>query len=307
MITGELKNKVDGIWDIFWSNGVSNPLTVIEQLTYLMFIKILDDNETRREADAAAFDEELDDPTFDADHQNCRWSIFRNYEPEAMFENMVQNVFPFIKNDLVADDNAAFAKYMKDATFLVSNARTLTRIVAKLDEIDLGNKDIMGDVYEYLLSKLETSGQNGQFRTPRHIIRMMAELMEPTPDDVICDPAMGSAGFICAAAAYIKERYSAELMDASVMQRFQTTMFTGHDTDSTMMRIGAMNLMLHGVDAPNITQSTRFRKTTTYAMPTRSSWRTRRSRAAWTRKPSRRTCARLPPPPKPSCCSWRCS
>ena len=254
MITGELKNKVDGIWDIFWSNGVSNPLTVIEQLTYLMFIKILDDNETRREADAAAFDEELDDPTFDADHQNCRWSIFRNYEPEDMFDNMVQNVFPFIKNDLVADDNAAFAKYMKDATFLVSNARTLTRIVAKLDEIDLGNKDIMGDVYEYLLSKLETSGQNGQFRTPRHIIRMMADLMEPTPDDIICDPAMGSAGFICAAAAYIKEHYSAELMDASVMQRFQTTMFTGHDTDSTMMRIGAMNLMLHGVETPNITQ-----------------------------------------------------
>lgn len=254
MITGELKNKVDGIWDIFWSNGVSNPLTVIEQLTYLMFIKILDDNETRREADAAAFDEELDDPTFDANHQNCRWSIFRNYEPEDMFDNMVQNVFPFIKNDLVADENAAFAKYMKDATFLVSNARTLTRIVAKLDEIDLSNKDIMGDVYEYLLSKLDTSGQNGQFRTPRHIIRMMAELMEPTPDDVICDPAMGSAGFICAAAAYIKERYSTELMDASVMQRFQTTMFTGHDTDSTMMRIGAMNLMLHGVEAPNITQ-----------------------------------------------------
>lgn len=254
MITGELKNKVDGIWDIFWSNGVSNPLTVIEQLTYLMFIKILDDNETRREADAALFDETLDDPTFDAEHQNCRWSVFRNYEPEAMFSNMLQNVFPFIKNDLVADDNAAFAKYMKDATFLVSNARTLTRIVAKLDEIDLGNKDIMGDVYEYLLSKLETSGQNGQFRTPRHIIRMMAELMEPTPDDIICDPAMGSAGFICAAAAYIKEHYSAELMDASVMQRFQTTMFTGHDTDSTMMRIGAMNLMLHGVDAPNITQ-----------------------------------------------------
>jgi len=254
MITGELKNKVDGIWDIFWSNGVSNPLTVIEQLTYLMFIKILDDNETRREADAALFDETLDDPTFDAEHQNCRWSVFRNYEPEAMFGNMLQNVFPFIKNDLVADENAAFAKYMKDATFLVSNARTLTRIVAKLDEIDLGNKDIMGDVYEYLLSKLETSGQNGQFRTPRHIIRMMAELMEPTPDDIICDPAMGSAGFICAAAAYIKEHYSAELMDASVMQRFQTTMFTGHDTDSTMMRIGAMNLMLHGVEAPNITQ-----------------------------------------------------
>ena len=143
---------------------------------------------------------------------------------------------------------------MKDATFLVSNPRTLTRIVEKLEEIDLSNKDIMGDVYEYLLSKLATSGQNGQFRTPRHIIRMMVELMAPTPDDVICDPAMGSAGFICAAAQYLKENYEAELMREDVQRRFQTTMFTGHDTDSTMMRIGAMNMMLHGVEAPNITQ-----------------------------------------------------
>lgn len=254
MITGELKNKVDGIWDIFWSNGVSNPLTVIEQLTYLMFIKILDDNETRRESDAALFGEELDDPTFDADHQDCRWSVFRNYEPDTMFDNMQQKVFPFIKNDLAADKDAAFAKYMKDAAFVLSNARALTKIVDKLEEIDLSNEDIMGDVYEYLLSKLSTAGQNGQFRTPRHIISMMAELMRPTPEDTICDPAMGSAGFICAAAAYIKEHYAIELLDAEVADRFQTTMFTGHDTDSTMMRIGAMNMMLHGVDAPNITQ-----------------------------------------------------
>lgn len=254
MVTGELKNKVDGIWDIFWSNGVTNPLTVIEQLTYLMFIKRLDDDETRKEADAAFFGEELDDPVFDANHQNCRWSVFRNYEPDAMFDNMQQKVFPFIKNDLVSDKDAAFAKYMKDATFVLSNARALTKIVDKLEEIDITDKDIMGDVYEYLLSKLSTAGQNGQFRTPRHIISMMAELMRPTPDDTICDPAMGSAGFICAAAAYIKEHYAEALLNAEVSNRFQTTMFSGHDTDSTMMRIGAMNMMLHGVDAPNITQ-----------------------------------------------------
>lgn len=254
MITGELKNKVDGIWDIFWSNGVSNPLTVIEQLTYLMFIKILDDNETRREADAAAFDEELDDPTFDADHQNCRWSIFRNYEPEAMFDNMVQNVFPFIKNDLATSKDAAFAKYMDSATFLVGDARTLTRIVDKLEEIDLDNRDIMGDVYEYMLAKLATSKQNGQFRTPRHIINMMTDLMEPTPEDIVCDPAMGSAGFICAAVQYVKEHYASQLLDTRVSNRFQSSMFTGHDTDPTMMRIGAMNLMLHGVNNPNITR-----------------------------------------------------
>ena len=254
MITGELKTKVDGIWDIFWSNGVSNPLTVIEQLTYLMFIKILDDNETRREKNAELLGESVANPIFDAEHQNCRWHIFRNYEPDAMYENMVQNVFPFIKGELGSNKDTAFAKYMKDAILVVSNARTLTRIVDKLEEIDLSNKDIMGDVYEYLLSKLATSGQNGQFRTPRHIIKMMVELMRPTPEDTICDPAMGSAGFICMAAQYIKDHYKTELMRADVQQRFQTTMFTGHDTDSTMMRIGAMNMMLHGVEAPNISQ-----------------------------------------------------
>ncbi len=254
MITGELKTKVDGIWDIFWSNGVSNPLTVIEQLTYLMFIKILDDNETRREKNAELLGESVANPIFDAEHQNCRWHIFRNYEPDAMYENMVQNVFPFIKDELGSSKDTAFAKYMKDAILVVSNARTLTRIVDKLEEIDLSNKDIMGDVYEYLLSKLATSGQNGQFRTPRHIIKMMVNLMQPTPEDTICDPAMGSAGFICMAAQYIKDHYKTELMRANVQQRFQTTMFTGHDTDSTMMRIGAMNMMLHGVEAPNISQ-----------------------------------------------------
>lgn len=254
MITGEYKNKVDGIWDIFWSNGVTNPLTVIEQLTYLMFIKTLDDNELNKEAIAAMLDEPVANPTFDADHQICRWSVFRNYEPQAMFDNMLQKVFPFIKNELGGSEDTAFARYMKDATFVVSNARTLTRIVEKLEEIDLSDKDIMGDVYEYLLSKLAASGTNGQFRTPRHIIKMMVELMKPTPDDIICDPAMGSAGFICGAAQYLKENYASELMETDVQQRFQTTMFTGHDTDSTMMRIGAMNMMLHGVEAPNITQ-----------------------------------------------------
>ena len=252
MITGELKTKVDGIWDIFWSNGVSNPLTVIEQLTYLMFIKILDDNETRRERNAELLGESVANPIFDADHQNCRWHIFRNYEPDAMYENMVQNVFPFIKDELGSSKDTAFAKYMKDAILVVSNARTLTRIVDKLEEIDLSNKDIMGDVYEYLLSKLAASGQNGQFRTPRHIIKMMVDLMQPTPEDTICDPAMGSAGFICMAAQYIKDHYKTELMRADVQQRFQTTMFTGHDTDSTMMRIGAMNMMTHGIDNPYI-------------------------------------------------------
>ena len=180
MITGELKNKIDGIWDIFWSSGMTNPLTVIEQITYLMFIKILDDNELRKEANAAAFDMEVVDPTFDANHQNCRWHIFRHYDADNMYRNMTDNVFPFIKNELHAGKDTTFAKYMKDALFLVPTARVLLRVVDALDSLDLNNKDIMGDVYEYLLSQIAQSGTNGQFRTPRHIIKMMVDLMQPS-------------------------------------------------------------------------------------------------------------------------------
>ena len=253
MITGELKNKIDGIWDIFWSSGMTNPLSVIEQITYLMFIKILDDNEVKKEANAATFDMPVADPVFDAEHQNCRWHIFRNYEAEAMFTNMTEKVFPFIKNDLSAGKDTAFARYMKDAIFLMPNARVLVRVIDALDELDLNNKDIMGDVYEYLLSQMATSGTNGQFRTPRHIIRMMTELMQPTLEDNICDPAMGSAGFICEAARYVTDNYKSELMKKENKKHYTTTMFSGFDTDQTMLRIGAMNMMLHGVEAPNIT------------------------------------------------------
>ena len=218
-----------------------------------MFIKILDDNELRKESNAAAFDMEVVDPTFDKEHQNCRWHIFRNYDADAMYKNMVDNVFPFIKNELHAGKDTAFAKYMKDAIFIVPTARILVKVVDALDSLDLNNKDIMGDVYEYLLSQIAQSGTNGQFRTPRHIINMMVELMQPSLDDKICDPAMGSAGFICSAAQYISDHYANELMKTENKKHYTTTMFTGFDTDQTMLRIGAMNMMLHGVEAPNIT------------------------------------------------------
>ena len=252
MITGELKNKIDGIWDIFWSSGMTNPLTVIEQITYLMFIKILDDNEVRKEANAVAFDMEVVDPIFDAEHQNCRWSKFRHFESEAMFKNMTDNVFPFIKEELSAGKDTAFAKYMKDALFLVPTPRVLVKVVTALDSLDMNNKDIMGDVYEYLLSQIAQSGTNGQFRTPRHVIKMIVDLMRPSISDTICDPAMGSAGFITCAAQYITDNYSTELMKGENKKHYTTTMFAGFDTDQTMLRIGAMNMMLHGVEAPNI-------------------------------------------------------
>lgn len=187
MITGELRNKIDGIWDIFWSSGMTNPLSVIEQITYLMFIKILDDNELRKEANAAAFDMPVLDPTFDDAHQNCRWSNFKHYEAESMFKNMTECVFPFIKEELHSGKDTAFAKYMKDAIFMVPTAHVLVKVVDALDDLDLNNKDIMGDVYEYLLSQIAQSGTNGQFRTPRHIIKMMVDLMQPTVEDTICE------------------------------------------------------------------------------------------------------------------------
>lgn len=252
MITGELRNKIDGIWDIFWASGLTNPLTVIEQVTYLMFIKILDDNELKKEANAAAFDMPVVDPIFDEQHQMCRWSKFKHLDADTMFKNMTENVFPFIKEGLHSGKDTAFAKYMKDALFMVPSARVLVKVVDALDDLDLNNKDIMGDVYEYLLSQIAQSGTNGQFRTPRHIIKMMVELMQPTLKDNICDPAMGSAGFICAAAQYVSEHYASELMKAENKKHYTNDMFTGFDTDQTMLRIGAMNMMLHGVEAPNI-------------------------------------------------------
>ena len=252
MITGELKNKIDGIWDIFWSSGMTNPLSVIEQITYLMFIKILDDNEIKKEKNAALFDEEVVDPIFDQEHQNCRWNVFKQYEPEAMYNNMINNVFPFIKEGLPGGKDTAFSKYMENAIFQIPTARVLVKVVDALNDLDLNNKDIMGDVYEYLLSQIAQSGTNGQFRTPRHIINMMVELMKPSLDDVICDPAMGSAGFITQSANYIMNHYSKELLNQKNLEHYKNTMFTGFDTDQTMLRIGAMNMMLHGVEAPNI-------------------------------------------------------
>ncbi len=252
MMTGELKTKIENIWDIFWSSGMTNPLTIVEQITYLLFIKIIDDNELKKESIAAAFEIEVADPTFDSEHQNCRWHNFRHYEADSMYKNMMDEVFPFIKGGLGNGKDTSYAKYLKDALFLVPSARVLTRVVDALDSLDMNNKDIMGDVYEVLLSQMAQSGKNGQFRTPRHIIKMMVELAKPNLDDEICDPAMGSAGFLCSAVQYIQENYATELMKTENKKKFSTTMFTGFDTDQTMLRIGAMNMMLHGVEEPNI-------------------------------------------------------
>lgn len=252
MITGELKNKINGVWDILFAAGLSNPVQAIEQITYLMFIKLLDDNEIVKEKNAAVFDEKVENPIFDEDHQNCRWHIFKNYDPDTMFKNMNNNVFPFIKTGLPIGKDTAFSKYIQDVMFMIPNALVLDKIVGVLDELDLNNKDVMGDVYEELLSQTNSSGKMGAFRTPRHIIEMIVDLMGPTLEDTICDPAMGTAGFLCGAAKYIKIHYEKELLNSAKQKHFKKEMFYGFDTQASMVGIGAMNLMLHDVEEPII-------------------------------------------------------
>ena len=264
MITGELKNKVDSIWDTIWTGGITSPITVLEQITYLMFMKLLDDNQLKAEAGANALGIQLkkkvfgdgicvisENPHVETEYRNLRWNVFHNFEPGAMFTNVQNYVFPFIKQ--IGDGkDTAFSRYMKDTVFLIPTPKVLAKVVDGIDAMDMNNKDIMGDVYEYLLGKIAAAGENGQFRTPRHIIRMMVELMKPTLEDHILDPAMGSAGFLLESSNYVTKHYSKELMRAENANKFKTEMFSGFDTDQSMLRIGAMNMMLHGVENPNI-------------------------------------------------------
>jgi type I restriction enzyme M protein len=195
MITGDLRSKIDRIWDDFWSGGISNPLTVIEQITYLLFIKRLDEIHTNRELTANINKTSIENPVFPQDRPFLRWSRFKDMEARDMYENIVTHVFPFIKN-LHTDADSAYSLFMKDAVFIIPTPQLLERVVTKLDALPMDRRDIKGDLYEYLLAKIATAGQNGQFRTPRHIIRMMVEMVKPQPDDIICDPASGTSGFL---------------------------------------------------------------------------------------------------------------
>lgn len=251
MINGELRNKVDKIWETFWTGGITNPLEVIEQFTYLLFIKGLDDKEIIKENDAILLGIDFD-RTFPEDKQNLRWSKFKNFEAEIMYETVANEVFPFIKN-LHTNKDSAYAKYMGDAIFKIPTPLMLSKIVDGINSIDMDeNKDTKGDLYEYLLSKVATAGTNGQFRTPRHIIDMIVKLMKPTPEDIIVDPAAGSAGFLVSSQAYLRENHGDLFLVQGLKEHFNNNMFYGFDMDRTMLRIGAMNMMLHGVDNPNI-------------------------------------------------------
>lgn len=268
MITGEIKNKIDKIWDTLWTGGISVPSTVLEQITYLFFMKLLDDNQLKREASANALGVELKDRTFGdglcvisenprlaTDYRNLRWNVFHNYEPSAMLENISKYVFPFIKI-VGAGRESAFSRYMENAVFLIPNGMVLAKVVDGIDHLgfDITNKDIMGDVYEYLLGKMASAGELGQFRTPRHIINMMVQLVKPTLKERILDPAMGTAGFLLGCVHFVEEHYANDLMKIENSRHFKTDMFSGFDIDPSMLRIGAMNMLLHGILEPNIKQ-----------------------------------------------------
>ena len=252
MIKGDLKSQIDKVWLAFFSGGITNPITVIEQMTYLLFIRRLDELQTQKESKANLLKRPIEDPLYAKEENELRWSHFKNMDPEVMHRMFTkdQGVFDFLRN--IGIRSAAFTKFMKGATFMISTPRLLAQVVEMLSNIDMVDRDTKGDVYEYLLSKIASAGDNGQFRTPRHIIRMMVDMVEPTLEDVICDPACGTAGFLTGAGEYIREHYEKELFTNTVKKHFQEKMFMGMEFDPTMIRIGGMNLMLHGIENPHL-------------------------------------------------------
>lgn len=255
MITGVIKNKIDNIWTIIWAGGITNPITVIEQLTYLMFIHDLDvkELETERLENLTHTKMERIFPQTPAG-QALRWHNFKDKNAAEIFATLKDRVFPFIKNELGKDEQSAFSRYMSDALFLFPTPQIVERVVTGLDDLyqhDLSGLDVQGDLYEYMLDKLATSGKNGQFRTPAQIRNMMVRLIEPTPDSKICDPACGTAGFLISSAEFIRSKYE-NVMTSEQWDHFAGDMFSGFDMDKTMLRISAMNLMLHSITTPTI-------------------------------------------------------
>jgi type I restriction enzyme M protein len=261
LITGEIKGQIDRIWDAFWSGGISNPLEVIEQITYLLFLRRLDDLHTLEENKSARLKQPIErrvfpkgkDPKRRA-YDDLRWSRFKHFAPSDMYTVVGDHVFPFLRTLGVngTNEDSTYAHHMKDARFTIPTPALLAKVVDLIDAVPMEDRDTKGDLYEYMLGKIASAGQNGQFRTPRHIIRMMVEMTAPQPNDVICDPACGTAGFLIAAGEYLREHHPKLLLDAKLRKHFHRQMFHGFDFDNTMLRIGSMNMLLHGVENPDI-------------------------------------------------------
>ena len=250
MVTGELKSKIDNVWNAFWSGGISNTLEVIEQITYLLFIRRLDDLQTLAERKANRIGQPVENPLFLPGQAELRWSRFKKLEPGQMHRVVGDKVFPFLRE--LGGDGSTYSEHMKDARFTIPTPALLSRVVDMLDDVPMDNRDTSGDLYEYMLGKIASAGQNGQFRTPRHIIQLMVEMTAPQPSDTICDPASGTCGFLVAAAEHLRRKHSSVMTDEQQRKHFHHRMFHGYDFDSTMLRIGSMNMLLHGVESPDV-------------------------------------------------------
>jgi type I restriction enzyme M protein len=261
MITGAIKSQIDQIWNAFWSGGISNPIEVIEQITYLLFLRRLDDLHTLEENKASRLGEPMTRRIFPKGrdgigkggglpYEELRWSRFKHKAPAEMYAVVSEHAFPFLRQ--LGGDDSTYAHHMKDARFTIPTPGLLAKVVDMLDNVPMADRDTKGDLYEYMLGKIASAGQNGQFRTPRHIIRLMVELTAPQPTDIICDPACGTAGFLVAAGEYMRERHPNVLHDRKLRKHFHEGMFHGFDFDNTMLRIGSMNMLLHGIENPDI-------------------------------------------------------
>lgn len=254
MITGDLKNKIDRIWDAFWSGGISNPLEVIEQITYLLFLRRLDDLQNAAEKQARILKKPIENSRFLPHQEHLRWSSFSDLSPQDMYEVVANEVFPFLRQygSQVGGDDSTYSEHMSGARFTIPTPNLLSKVVDMLGGIDMHDRDTNGDLYEYLLSKLSVSGVNGQFRTPRHIINLIVEMSSPGPEDTICDPACGTAGFLVSASEYLRDNEPRLFTNAKHREHFHNGMFHGYDFDSTMLQIGSMNMLLHGIEGPDI-------------------------------------------------------
>ncbi|TLP98493.1 SAM-dependent DNA methyltransferase [Nesterenkonia salmonea] len=252
MVTGELKSKIDRIWDAFWTGGMSNPLEIIEQITYLLFIRRLDDLQTAQEQKARRTGNPAEKAFFREDQHHLRWQELKNKDAQTMHRLIADEVFPLLQN--LGADESTYSDHMRNARFTINaeKAGILTRVVDLLNSLPMDRRDTNGDLYEYMLSKISTSGTNGQFRTPRHIIELMVAMTNPKPGDRIVDPACGTGGFLVSASEYVRETYEQQLYKPEWNRQFHEDMFHGYDFDSTMLRIGSMNMMLHGVEHPDI-------------------------------------------------------
>ena len=258
MLTGEIRSQIDRIWDAIWAGGISNPLEVIEQITYLLFLKRLDELQTAEDLKTARDKKAVAKPFFPpgkdrlgTPYAEYRWSRFKNFgDPARMFSIVAEHVFPWLRT--LGGNGTTYAGHMKDARFTIPTPALLAKVVDLIDKVPMEDRDTKGDLYEYMLAKIASAGQNGQFRTPRHIIRLMVEMVEPKPTDIACDPACGTCGFLVAIGEYLRERHPEILTHKKHWEHFNHRLFHGFDFDNTMLRIGSMNMLLHGVENPDV-------------------------------------------------------